>query len=136
MPTPALPVEGLPSTVLYVEDNPANVKLMERILERRPHVSLVVAMQGRVALELAREHRPALVLLDLNLPDISGEEVLRRLLSDPRTATTAVVMISGDAMPEQSGRLRELGAADYITKPLDIARVLDIVDELGVRPIG
>ena len=136
IPTPDPAVQGRPSTVLYVEDNPANVKLMERILERRPHVSLMVAMQGGVALELAREHRPDLVLLDLNLPDIPGEEVLRRLRADPLTATTAVVMISGDAMPQQPARLRELGATDYVTKPLDIARVLDIVDDLGVRPIG
>jgi len=122
--------------VLYVDDNAANVKLMERILERRPHVGLVVATRGRVALALAREHRPSLVLLDLNLPDVPGEEVLRRLRADPLTAGAAVVMISGDATSEQPARLRELGATDYITKPFDIERLLDIVDRLGVGPDG
>ena len=76
------------------------------------------------------------MLLDLNLPDVSGEEVLRRLRADPLTAGTAVVMISGDAASEQPARLRELGAADYITKPFDLERLLDIVDRLGVGPVG
>jgi DNA-binding response OmpR family regulator len=89
-----------------------------------------------VALALARRHRPSLVLLDLNLPDVPGEEVLRRLRADPLTAGAAVVMISGDATSEQPARLRELGAIDYITKPFDIERLLDIVDRLGVGPVG
>ncbi len=126
---------GGTSTVLYVEDNATNVKLMERIFERRPQVSLVVATRGRAALELAREHRPGLVLLDLDLPDMSGEDVLRHLRSDPTTADAAVVMVSGDAAPEQPARLRGLGATDYLTKPFDVARLLQLVDDLSVGPV-
>ena len=74
-------------TVLYIEDNPSNIKLVETILRERPEVTLLVAQQGRLGLDLAREHAPALVLLDLNLPDISGEEILRRLRADERTAS-------------------------------------------------
>ena len=87
-------------------------------------------MQGSLALDLAREHRPDLVLLDLNLPDIQGEEVLRRLRADPTTATVPVVVISGDATPGQASRLRRVGADDYLTKPFDIARLLGVIDAL------
>ena len=73
--------------MLYIEDNPSNIKLVETILRERPAVRLLVAQQGRLGLDLAREHAPALVLLDLDLFDISGEEILRRLRADERTAT-------------------------------------------------
>jgi CheY-like chemotaxis protein len=117
-------------TVLFVEDNLANVRLMERVFSRRPHVRLVVAMQGGLALELARQHRPGLILLDLNLPDVPGDEVLRRLQSDPALRDVPVVMLSGDAMPEQVERLKAEGARAYMTKPFDVLEVLKLVDEL------
>ena len=119
-------------TVLCVEDNVSNVKLLERILARRPEVTVMVAMLGGPALELAREHQPSLVLLDLRLPDMSGEEILRRLRAEPRTAGIPVVVLSADATPGQQQRLLGAGAADYLTKPLDIARLLAIVD--GTAP--
>jgi PAS domain S-box-containing protein len=115
-------------TVLYIEDNPSNIRLVETILAMRPEVTLLVASQGSLGVELAREHRPALVLLDLNLPDISGEDVLRRLRSDPRTADIRVVMLSADATPGQVERLRRAGADDYLTKPFGYAHFLDLVD--------
>ncbi|MDX6451773.1 MAG: hypothetical protein QOH16_1822, partial [Gaiellaceae bacterium] len=87
-PAPRAPADS--RTVLYIEDNPSNIKLVEAILAARPEVTLIVATQGSLAIDLAREHRPALVLLDLNLPDISGEEVLRRLRSDARTTEIPV----------------------------------------------
>jgi CheY-like chemotaxis protein len=117
--------------VLYVEDNPSNIKLAETILRERPEVRLVVATQGGFALELAREHVPALVLLDLNLPDVSGEEVLRRLREDPRTAGIPVVVVSADATPGQIKRLRSAGADDYLTKPFGIREFLAVVDGSG-----
>ena len=124
---------GPARTVLYVEDNPSNIKLVERILARRPEISLLIATQGGLALELAREHRPALVLLDLNLPDMSGEEVLARLRDDPRTAALAVVVLSADATPGQMARLRLAGADDYLTKPFEIEQLLAVVDGAAAR---
>ena len=115
-------------SVLYVEDNPANVKLVERILQRRPNVSLLVATDGREALELARAHRPDLVLLDLHLPDMTGEQVLRDLLSGAETHDLRVVALSADATDQQVERIRTMGASGYLTKPFDIRDLLELVD--------
>ena len=98
-------------TVLCVEDNVSNVKLLERILARRPEVTVMVAMLGGPALELAREHQPSLVLLDLRLPDMSGEEILRRLRAELRTAGIPVVVLGADATPGPQQRLLGAGAA-------------------------
>jgi signal transduction histidine kinase len=119
-------------TILYVEDNPSNVKLVERVLALRPEIRLVVAMRGALGVDLAREHDPCLILLDLNLPDISGEEVLRRLKLDPQTIDIPVVVISADATPGQRERLQAKGAADYLSKPFEVAHLLQIVDETAL----
>jgi len=130
-PLPA-PSSG-PRTVLYIEDNASNVKLLEAILARRPEVELMVAIQGRLGMELALEHRPDLVLLDLDLPDMPGDEVLRRLRADSRTATARVVVVSADATPRQVERLLALGADDYLSKPFDVARLLAFIDAREVE---
>ena len=125
------------ATVLYVEDNLSNVRLVEQVLARRPMISLMVAMQGHLALDLARAHQPDLILLDLHLPDTSGEQVLRELKRDRRTASIPVVMLSADATPGRLERLVSLhGAADHLTKPFDIPLLLSIVDSLGVIQQG
>jgi CheY-like chemotaxis protein len=129
--TPMLPSDGNRRTILYIEDNLSNVQLVERIVERRPHVDLLVAMQGQLGLELARQHQPDLILVDLNLPDIDGETVLRRLRAEPRMRDTPVVVLSADATPGQIARLRAAGADDYLTKPFDVARFLHLVDSAG-----
>ncbi|HEX6369392.1 MAG TPA: PAS domain S-box protein [Longimicrobium sp.] len=112
------------ASLLYIEDNLANLDLVETFLLSRPGWKLVPALQGRIGVELAREHRPDLVLLDLHLPDISGEEVLRRLRADPRTETIPVVIISADATRDSLDRLRGAGADAYLTKPLDLDEFL------------
>lgn len=127
----AAPVSARAWTVLYVEDNLSNVRLVELVVARRPEVTLLVAMQGRIALDLAREHVPNLILLDLHLRDVSGEEVLRRLRADPRTSATPVVVLSADATSGQRQRLRANGATDYLTKPFDIPRLLAVIDGNG-----
>jgi len=124
VPTPVLSAK----TVLYVEDNQSNVTLIERVMTRRPGVRLMVAMQARLGIELAFEHRPALILLDLGLPDIPGEEVLRQLKADERTAATTIVVISGDAMPHRKQEMIALGASIYLTKPFDLRQLLGIID--------
>lgn len=121
-------------TVLYIEDNLSNVSLVERILSRRPGLRLLVAMQGRMGIDLAVQHRPDLVLLDLDLPDLPGWDVLVELRADERTGGIPVVVISADASPGQVRRLQEAGAAAYVTKPLDVGDFLATVDAfLGVR---
>jgi len=123
-------------TVLYVEDNLSNLKLMERVLARRPGIRLVSAMQGSLGVTLARDHLPDLILLDLNLPDMRGEEVLARLHADPATAEVPIVVISADATPGQRARLVEAGASDFVTKPFDVDRLLQIVDEYCGDPVA
>jgi PAS domain S-box-containing protein len=118
--------------VLYIEDNPSNLRLIERILGRREDIEVVSAMQGRFGIELARQHQPSLILLDLHLPDIGGEEVLRRLVDDPLTASIPVVMVTADATVGQVQRLLSAGAAAYLTKPLDVAQLLGLLDEMLV----
>ncbi len=128
-----LPRSTAPRTLLYIEDNLSNLRLVERILARRPEVKLISAMQGSIGLELARQHLPDLVLLDLHLADMQGDEILRQLLADPRTAQTPIVMISADATSEQIERLRAAGATDYLTKPIDVRSFLALVDATEPR---
>ena len=117
-------------TVLYVEDNLATISLMEEVFRMRPSITLISAMQGSMALDLAREHKPDLVILDLHLPDVSGEGVLRQLLADPQTARIPVVMFSADATERQITRLLELGARAYLVKPAKVAEFLGMLDEV------
>jgi PAS domain S-box-containing protein len=120
-------------TILYVEDNLANLDLVETILLDRPEISLIPALQGRLGLQLAREHRPDLILLDLHLPDLPGERVLHELRTDDRTRNIPVLVISADATTHRVERLRSAGVRDYLTKPLDVDQFLNAVDTaLGV----
>jgi PAS domain S-box-containing protein len=124
-----LPQSASPTrpTILYIEDNVSNLKLIERVLARHADVELIAAMQGRIGLDLARLHKPDLVLLDLHLPDVAGDEVLLQLLEDPVTAAIPVVIVSADATPRQVQRLLSGGAAAYVTKPIDVQELLRVV---------
>jgi len=122
------------ASVLYVEDNVSNLRLLERVLAHRPGLKLLAAMQGRLGLDLARRHRPNLILLDLHLPDLSGDDVLQQLRADPATREIPVVIVSADATPGQIDRLLAAGARAYLTKPLDIAKLLTLVDEIVGEP--
>jgi signal transduction histidine kinase/ActR/RegA family two-component response regulator len=108
-------------TVLYIEDNVSNLRLLELLFSDWPNLRLVPAMLGQLGLELAEQHAPDLILLDLHLPDINGEEVLRRLKADPNLQHIPVVILSADATPTQIRKLQEKGAEDYFTKPIDLA---------------
>jgi CheY-like chemotaxis protein len=119
-----------PKIVLYVEDMLESLQLVEQVLTQRPSVALVPAMLGGVALDLAAEHRPHLILLDLDLPDIPGEELLRRLKADPATGATPIAIISADAAPERISSLLGMGAAAYLTKPIGVRDFLRTVDAL------
>ncbi len=116
-------------TVLYIEDNLSNLRLVERVVGRRPGVTLLSAMQGQLGIELAAEHVPDLILLDVHLPDIPGDVVLPRLRANPATAHIPIVVISADATSTRVHGMMRAGAADYLTKPLDVSRLLAILDE-------
>jgi CheY-like chemotaxis protein/anti-sigma regulatory factor (Ser/Thr protein kinase) len=116
-------------TVLYIEDNAVNVLLMESVFAQHPGVQLIAAHQPTLGLDLARTQRPDLILLDIQLPGLDGYEVLRRLRSVDITNAIPVVAISADAMPGSIERGLAAGFVAYLTKPLDIARLLAIVDE-------
>jgi protein-histidine pros-kinase len=117
-------------TILYIEDNVASAQLMERIFSRWPDIKLISAMQGGIGLELARQHHPDLVLLDLHLPDMQGLEVLQKLRADETTRHIPIMVTSADATPGQIARLRAAGADEYLTKPLDIPHFSERVREL------
>ena len=121
------PADGA-RTVLYIEDNLSNLELIQRVLARRQGLRLITAMQGRLGLDLAREHHPDLILLDVHLPDIPGDEILRRLKAEPPIAGIPVIVISADATAVQIARLLSLGARDYLTKPLDVKKFLTVLD--------
>ena len=121
-------------TVLYIEDNVSNLRLLERVLDRRPGIALLSAMQGRRGLELARDHRPDLILLDLHLPDMSGRDVLAALGAEPSTRDIPVVMLSADATAHQIERLLAEGARRYLTKPIDVQLLLTLLDDMLGKP--
>jgi CheY-like chemotaxis protein len=117
-------------TILYIEDNVSNLTLMQNLLKEAPQVRLLTAMQGSIGLELARQHRPDLILLDLHLPGLSGEEVLRLLRSDDATSRIPVVVVSADATHHQINRLLTAGADHYITKPIDVRLLVGVLEEM------
>ena len=128
-PAPAPLVHGQTQTLLYIEDQDLNLRLVERILQPRTHYRLLTARLARPGLELAREQLPDLILLDLNLPDMTGAEVLLRLKEDPATRAIPVVMVSADAMGERIQELLLQGASGYLTKPYKVAELLRIIEE-------
>lgn len=117
-------------TLLYIEDNLSNIHLVERMLQNRTGIRILAAMQGRLGLELAREHRPDLILLDVHLPDVEPEETLADLKADERTRGIPVVVLSSEVSSDNASRMLELGAAAYLTKPLDLARFDHVIDEV------
>ena len=116
-------------TLLYVEDNPANLELVEQLIRRRPELRLLSAADGNIGLEMARVHVPDLILMDINLPGISGLEALKKLRLDPSTAHIPVVAVSANAMPHDIERCIAAGFFDYVTKPIRVDRFMAVLDE-------
>ncbi len=127
--TPGEPLAEDSRRILYIEDNFSNVTLVDQMLAERPALELMTAMQGRVGLELARQHSPDLILLDLHLPDMPGWQVLAQLKADQLTREIPVIVISADATSPQIKRLLSAGARAYLTKPLDIPAFFRVIDE-------
>jgi PAS domain S-box-containing protein len=129
-----LPLAEESRRILYIEDNFSNVTLVDQMLAERPALELMTAMQGRVGLELARQHAPDLILLDLHLPDMPGWQVLAQLKADQLTRGIPVVIISADATSPQIKRLLSAGARAYLTKPLDIAEFFRVIEDALTPP--
>ncbi|HXC19511.1 MAG TPA: ATP-binding protein [Acidimicrobiales bacterium] len=117
------------TTVLYIEDDVANVQLVERLLMQRPNINLITSLLGGLGVELAQQYRPNLILLDVHLTDIHGFEVLERLQGDSRTIDIPVVVLSADATTWQRRRFRNAGVNEYLSKPLDLQQLLDVIDQ-------
>ena len=127
-------------SVLYVEDNPANLRLVERLVARRPDLHLLTAVNGTFGIEYARVAQPDVILMDINLPDISGIEALRILREDPATAHIPVVALSANAMPSDIEKGLAAGFFRYLTKPIKVNEFMDTLylalesAERGVGP--
>jgi PAS domain S-box-containing protein len=115
-------------TLLYVEDNPANLKLVEQLIARRPDMRLLSARDGNLGIQLARANQPEVILMDINLPGISGIEALKILRSDPATAHIPVVALSANAMPRDVERGLLAGFFRYLTKPIRVNEFMDTLD--------
>jgi CheY-like chemotaxis protein/anti-sigma regulatory factor (Ser/Thr protein kinase) len=125
---PQLTVGASQRTLLYVEDNPANMKLVEQLIARCPDIRLVTAVNGTLGIELARITQPNVILMDINLPGISGIEALKILREDPATAHIPVVALSANAMPRDIAKGLKLGFFRYLTKPIKVKEFMDTLN--------
>jgi CheY-like chemotaxis protein len=115
-------------SVLYVEDNPANLTLVRNILATLIDVRMIEATDGASGIAQARHHRPDIIILDINLPDMSGYAVLQQLKRTPELAATPILALSASALPLEIERGLEAGFFRYLTKPLDVKKFLGAVD--------
>ncbi|MBI5752794.1 MAG: response regulator [Hydrogenophilales bacterium] len=121
-------------TLLYVEDNPANLRLVEKLLAARPGLSLLGAPTAEKGLDIARARQPDLILLDINLPGMDGFEALRHLRNDPATRNIPVIALTANAMPKDVEKGLAAGFSGYLTKPIDVPRFLAAIDRLLSYP--
>lgn len=125
-PAPAIERAGF--SILYIEDNPSNLALMRNIVATLDHVTLLEATDGSAGLAMAKLRRPDLIVLDINLPDLNGYVVMQRLKREPELAATPVLALSAGAMPRDIKRGIEAGFFRYLTKPLDVRKLLEAID--------
>ena len=116
-------------TVLYVEDNPANLELVEQLIARRPDLRLLAAADGNLGIEFARVYQPAAILMDINLPGISGLEAMKILRADPATAHIPIVALSANAVPHDIEKALQAGFFGYLTKPIKVTQFMDTLDK-------
>jgi CheY-like chemotaxis protein len=121
--------KGTPArTLLYVEDNPANLELVEQLIERRPELRLLSAPDAHLGIEYARAYRPEVILMDINLPGMNGMEAMTILRSDPLTAHIPIIALSANAVPRDIENALEAGFFNYLTKPIKVNQFLDALD--------
>ena len=115
-------------TLLYIEDNRADLKLVEQIIARHPNIRMLTAVNGNSGIEIARESEPDVILMDINLSDISGFKALKLLRSNPTTAHIPVIALSANAMPLNIESGLEEGFFRYLTKPIKLNEFMDALD--------
>jgi len=125
---PAASLDGNRHRVLYIEDNPANIEVVSRFLRTRPNIVLERATTGRTGPEQAVRNPPDLILLDMHLPDLRGDEVLQRLKAEPATAAVPTAILSAEAAPAVIRRMRDNGVISYLTKPLNLTELGHLLD--------
>jgi CheY-like chemotaxis protein len=123
-----LPTGGPVRTLLYVEDNPANLELVEQIIARHANIRLLTAVNGNIGIEIANTSQPDVILMDINLPGINGFEALKILRANSATAHIPVVALSANAMPRDIEKGLEAGFYRYITKPIKVKELLDTLN--------
>jgi signal transduction histidine kinase/ActR/RegA family two-component response regulator len=124
-------------TILYVEDNPANLELVEQLISRRPDLHLLSAADGNVGIEFARAYLPEVILMDINLPGISGIEAMKILHADPATAHIPIIALSANAIPRDIARALDAGFFHYLTKPIKVNEFMDSLDAaLAIEKAG
>jgi len=121
--------DGTPlRTLLYVEDNPANLELVEQLVARRPDLRLLSAADGNLGIEFARAYQPEVILMDINLPGISGLAAMKILRADPSTAHIPIIALSANAVPHDIEKALEAGFFNYLTKPIKVNQFMDALD--------
>ncbi|MDP2238533.1 MAG: ATP-binding protein [Burkholderiales bacterium] len=121
--------DGAPQrTLLYVEDNPANLELVEQLIARRPDLRLLSAADGNLGIEFARVYQPQVILMDINLPGISGLAAMKILRADPSTAHIPIIALSANAVPHDIEKALEAGFFNYLTKPIKVNQFMDALD--------
>nr|MDP2191644.1 response regulator [Rhodoferax sp.] len=121
--------QGVPQrTVLYVEDNPASLELVEQLLARRVDLHLLCAADGNLGIEFARTHQPEVILMDINLPGLSGIEIIQILRADPSTAHIPIIALTANALPSSIEQGLEVGFFRYLTKPINVNEFMDTLD--------
>jgi CheY-like chemotaxis protein len=125
---------GARRQLLYIEDNPVNALIIGELMARRGDLALHVAVDGSSGVAQARAQLPDLILLDMQLPDFDGYEVLRRLRAEPSTASIPCIALSANAMPQDIERALKAGMSDYWTKPLDFKAFMASLDALFGKP--
>jgi hypothetical protein len=122
------PADTSMHTVLYIEDNPENMRLVTRIMKHRPNIKLLTAMSGQEGLDICQLEKPHLILLDINLPLMDGYELLKKLRQNETTRQIPVIAVSANAMNSDIERGLSAGFAEYITKPINVRKLLDAID--------
>ena len=122
-------LEGAPlHTLLYVEDNPANLELVQQLIARRHNLRLLTAADGNLGIEFARDYMPDVILMDINLPGISGIDAMKILRADPLTEHIPILALSANAVPGDIEKGLEAGFFNYITKPIKVNQFMDALD--------
>lgn len=125
---PQVPAGAALQTILYVEDNPANLELVEQLIARRPELRLLSAADGALGVEFARVYQPDVILMDINLPGISGIDAMKILSADPATSHIPIVALSANAVPRDIEKALEAGFFNYLTKPIKVNQFMDALD--------